>query len=193
MLPDLPGLGVWQLDTSSVNSITNVNTVLEVLAQLALKMGRESVAWLPLLLTISPITVQIPGKDGKLFKKEVYILNLSIKDTLIDFMKMEASKSSSLPEIGSDMMPEPTVEEDLYPEVNLSPKHLLPDETEKDSSKVDSFVGIMREEFKRVGKDKFKEVFDNMEYDYDNPTSVKNDKIKSEIIDILKKIPTKGV
>ncbi len=80
LLPDVPGLGVWQIDTSSINSIRNINSAAELIRGV---LGRVSM--IPLLLTIEPQQVTSPV-DGKL--KTVHVLNLRVKEKLIDMMKM---------------------------------------------------------------------------------------------------------
>ncbi|KKL09582.1 hypothetical protein LCGC14_2564440, partial [marine sediment metagenome] len=80
LLPDVPGLGVWQIDTSSINSIRNINSAAELIRGV---LGRVSM--IPLLLTIEPQQVTSPV-DGKL--KNVHVLNLRVKEKLIDMMKM---------------------------------------------------------------------------------------------------------
>ena len=66
LLPDVPGLGVWQLDTSSFHSIVNINSGLEMIRALA---GRVSM--IPLTLRLRPKEVSPGGK-----KKVVYVLDL---------------------------------------------------------------------------------------------------------------------
>ncbi|KKK98711.1 hypothetical protein LCGC14_2640020, partial [marine sediment metagenome] len=84
LLPGIPSLGVWQIDTSSINSIRNVNDNLALLRSV---LGRISM--LPLLLTLEPKEVTPP--DGK--KKTVRVLNLRSKFELIEAARM-AQKST---------------------------------------------------------------------------------------------------
>ena len=67
LLPDCPGFGVYQLDTSSFNSIVNVNSSLELIRGIC---GRLSM--IPLSLKIVEQEVQPEGK-----KKTVRILSLT--------------------------------------------------------------------------------------------------------------------
>nr|PZN59666.1 MAG: hypothetical protein DIU58_17655 [Sphaerobacter thermophilus] len=66
MLPDVPGIGVWQLDTSSFHSIVNINSGLEMIRALA---GRVSM--IPLTLRLRPKEVSPGGR-----KKTVWVLDL---------------------------------------------------------------------------------------------------------------------
>jgi len=78
MLPDIPGIGIWQVDTSSVNSIININS--------AVKMYRGifgKIAMLPLTLTLKSQEVISPV-DQK--KKTVYALNLEVRQSLRDML-----------------------------------------------------------------------------------------------------------
>lgn len=68
LLPRVPGLGVWQVDTGSVNSILNINSEATMIRSIC---GR--VNWIPLVLTLEPTEVTNP-EDGK--KKVVRCLHL---------------------------------------------------------------------------------------------------------------------
>ena len=74
ILPEVPGLGVWQIDTGSKNSILNINSCAKVIKR---AFGRISM--IPLKLTFEPIQVNNP-EDGK--KQTVYVLNLRSSVTL---------------------------------------------------------------------------------------------------------------
>ncbi len=74
MLPDVPGLGVWQLDTSSYNSIININSGLALVQN---TFGR--LTGIPLTLSLVPREVSLPP-DGR--KKTVRVLQLRSTMTL---------------------------------------------------------------------------------------------------------------
>jgi len=80
LLPEAPGLGVWQIDTRSINSIRNINSATELIRGL---FGR--VRMIPLLLTLEPQEVINPD-DGK--KKHVRVLNLRQKETLKELLAL---------------------------------------------------------------------------------------------------------
>lgn len=69
LMPKLPGLGIWQLDTSSINSILNINSTAELVKRL---LG--GIALRPLTLRIVPQEVTPQGVG----KKTVYVLQLDI-------------------------------------------------------------------------------------------------------------------
>jgi len=83
MLPEIPGLGVWQIDTSSINSIRNINSSAELIRGIC-----GHIRMLPLLLTLEKQEVINPD-DGK--KKNVCVLNLrhgsSLHSLLADSVK----------------------------------------------------------------------------------------------------------
>ena len=79
LLPTIEGLGVWQIDTSSINSIRNINSAIELIRGV---YGR--IAMIPLLLTLEAIEIVNPD-DGK--KKKVRVLNLRTKGTMIELME----------------------------------------------------------------------------------------------------------
>lgn len=104
MLPDVPGLGIWQLDTSSINSIRNINSAVRMIKGVC---GRISM--IPLTLKVDPQEVQVEGK-----KKKIYVLQLATHNTMIDII----NKLQSLPP-GRALLPQPDLEppDDLFPTV----------------------------------------------------------------------------
>jgi len=74
IIPEVPGLGVWQIDTGSKNSILNINSCAKIIKR---TFGRISL--IPLKLTFEPIQVNNP-EDGK--KQTVYVLNLRTEVTM---------------------------------------------------------------------------------------------------------------
>lgn len=75
MLPEISGMGVWQIDTSSINSIRNINNCLEMIRAIW-----KRVAMVPLLLTLEKMEVTPPGGT----KKNVYVLNIRNTDNMIE-------------------------------------------------------------------------------------------------------------
>lgn len=69
MIPNVPGLGIWQVDTSSYNSIMNINSMDQMLRALFLQ-----VSMIPVTLTLEP--QQVVGKDKK--TKTVHCLNIRL-------------------------------------------------------------------------------------------------------------------
>lgn len=114
LLPEVPGLGIWQIDTSSINSIKNINSMAELLKSI---YGRISMK--PLLLTLEPKEVNNP-KDGK--KQTVYVLNLRTDSTLIE---MSAQAKQLQAQLGVLALPAP---DDERPEL-ISPEY-EPDEVD---------------------------------------------------------------
>jgi len=74
LLPEIPGLGVWQIDTGSKNSILNINSCAKIIRR---AFGRISM--IPLKLTLEPTEVNNP-ETGK--KQTVHVLNLRTDITL---------------------------------------------------------------------------------------------------------------
>jgi len=103
LLPDVPGLGVWQIDTGSINSIRNINSAAELIAHV---YGRISM--IPLLLTLEAQEVQDP--EGK--RKVVHVLNVRTRDTIADMLKT----LPALP-LGSDAEVDVPVPDDEVPEL----------------------------------------------------------------------------
>ena len=128
LIPDVIGLGVWQIDTTSIHSIININSASTLIKGL---YGRVSL--IPLWLTLEPRDVNNPD-DGK--KKTVYVLNLRVKDKLAD-LAIAARQQQELfllpasdvepPDDGMRFMPDfdPIAPDTHTPEENI--KDLWPD------------------------------------------------------------------
>ena len=98
IMPDVPGLGVWQIDTSSINSIRNVNSDAELIRAVC-----KHIAFIPLLLTLEPQEVINPD-DGK--KKTVRCLHLRIKGTMQELIAGAAKPINEL------LLPPPPAEDE---------------------------------------------------------------------------------
>ncbi len=78
MLPDVPGVGVWQIDTGSINSIRNINSESTMIRQVC---GRVNM--IPLNLTLESGETNDPA-TGK--KQTHYFLHLRERSTLHDLL-----------------------------------------------------------------------------------------------------------
>lgn len=100
MLPEVPGFGVWQIDTTSYHSIVNLNSCFDMIRGIC---GR--IAGIPLTLKLEPKEVRGGGS-----KKVVHVLNLSSPLTLAEMLEqrgehlqLEAPKPSH--ECPTDLYP----------------------------------------------------------------------------------------
>ena len=112
MLPDVPGLGVWWLDTSSFYSIVNVNSQIgEEPPGFLRQFTRGRIAGLPLMLSVAPQEVNPPGEG----RKTVHVLN--IRSAVVLSELIEASRKNMrrilLPTLSEDEENEPP--DDLFP------------------------------------------------------------------------------
>jgi hypothetical protein len=108
LIPKVPGLGVWQIDTSSFYSIVNINSMVRLLKNLA---GRCS--FIPLKLCLGPIEVTPPGQT----KKTVHIMHIKQDMTLAEIARLGQTPAPQA------LLPEPEAEqppEDLFPEEVLA-------------------------------------------------------------------------
>ena len=112
LLPEVPGLGVWQIDTGSINSIRNINSAADLIKKLF-----GSIAMRPLILTIEPQEVKIPNGT----RKTVNVLNLRMRGTLQELLQILA------PPVGSVELP---VSDDEIPEM------LIPQNRDPNNKKV---------------------------------------------------------
>ncbi len=90
MLYKVPGMGVWQIDTSSVNSIININSCADFIRA----MYNGHLAMIPLQLTIEPKQVQNP-ETGK--RQTVYVLNLRDNHTFLEMVESTKRFQELLP------------------------------------------------------------------------------------------------
>ncbi|MCX8126066.1 MAG: hypothetical protein N3E40_02820 [Dehalococcoidia bacterium] len=79
LIPDVPGFGVWQLDTSSFYSIVNINSCLDLIRRIC---GR--ISFIPLQLSLEPMEVTPPGVK----RKTVHILYVRSDVKLADIQKL---------------------------------------------------------------------------------------------------------
>ena len=112
LLPEVPGLGVYQIDTSSFYSIVNINSMIKMLQGM---LGRCSLV--PLTLALGPIVVSPPG----ITQKTVHVMHIK-KDIKI----AELAHIAQLP-LGKILIPEADTDE--------PPDDLFPGEVIKDSTK----------------------------------------------------------
>lgn len=112
LIPDVPGLGVWQLDTTSFYSIVNINSCVALIKRLC---GR--ISFIPLTLSLEPQIVEPPG----IKKKTVHILQVRSDVKLADIQKLGrvAPEVIMLPALEEEEAPG-----DLFPEkiIEAEPK-----------------------------------------------------------------------
>jgi len=104
LMPDVPGLGCWQLDTTSFYSIVNVNSCLDLIKKLC---GR--ISFIPLTLSLEPLEVSPPG----ITKKTVHILFIRSEVKLADIQRLALVPPERilLPTLQEEEPPD-----DLFPE-----------------------------------------------------------------------------
>jgi len=107
LMPDVPGVGVWQLDTTSFYSIVNINSCADLIRRIC---GR--ISFIPLTLSLEPLEVSPPG----IKKKTVHILAIRS-----DIKLAEIQKLGSVPpeKIMLPLLDEEEAPGDLYPEQKL--------------------------------------------------------------------------
>lgn len=140
MLPKVPGVGVYQIDTSSYHSIVNINSTIEMVRAVC---GR--IRMIPLRLELVPQEVQPEG-----FKKTVYVMNLVAPYTLPELLSLKKKESEFLlPPINEDERPE-----ELYPDeiINDREQGRRPEEIfggyDEEASK-EAFNGFIGEEVEK--------------------------------------------
>lgn len=108
MMPDVPGLGCWQLDTTSFYSIVNVNSCIDLIKSIC---GR--ISFIPLTLSLEPLEVSPPG----IKKKTVHVLAIRSEVKLADIQRLGtvAPERIMLPELQEEEPPD-----DLFPEQKVA-------------------------------------------------------------------------
>jgi len=109
ILPEIPGLGIWQIDTGSKNSILNINSCAKIIRK---AFGRISM--IPLKLTFEPIEVNNPD-TGK--KHKVYVLNLRTDVTMEQLAEAAREQSHRFLIEGPDL--EAVYEEQVKKDIEL--------------------------------------------------------------------------
>ena len=109
LIPDVPGFGVWQLDTSSFYSIVNINSCLDLIRRIC---GR--ISFIPLQLSLEPMEVTPPGVK----RKTVHILYVRSDVKLADIQRLGRVPPERvlLPPVED----EDEAPEDLFPPETLS-------------------------------------------------------------------------
>lgn len=135
LLPEVAGLGIWQIDTGSINSIRNINSASELIKRI---YGRISM--IPLILTVEPHSVQDPD-SGK--KHDVYVLNLRTNQTLLELMETARAKRLTMEEEGAEL----PISDDESPEL-IMPQNQEPAVTGETTKE----IATEEQEFERLDK-----------------------------------------
>ena len=138
-LPEVNGIGVWQIDTSSFHGTVKINSAIDMVR--ALTGGK--IKMIPLTLRLVPKEVSPNGE-----KKTVYVLDLQLDNIkLVDFMNhvplISAAFTPEVEPVRADEMPE-----DLYIEDNLVDEEST--EKSSDVQEDEGEIGILKEADKRT-------------------------------------------
>jgi len=122
LLPDVPGLGVWQIDTGSIYSIMNINSMVALI-----KSVLGHVRGVEMELVLEPMEVAPGGK-----KKIIRVLNLRINQTL---KQLTGATQRQVDDDG--VIHELPVPDDEVPEL-IIPENQEPPKTETEQSKIET-------------------------------------------------------
>lgn len=95
ILPKVPGFGVWQVWTSSWNSIVNLNSSIDMIKA----MTGGKIAFIPLKLKLQEHNATVMKDDGSQFQKVVYVMTINTDTTMGNFYdqySLEANHIRSL-------------------------------------------------------------------------------------------------
>ena len=126
LMPEVPGFGIWQLDTSSFYSIVNINSCVDLIRRIC---GR--ISFIPLSLSLEPLQVTPPG----IKKKTVHILTIRSDVKLADIQKLGRIPPERvlLPALEEEEAPE-----DLFPEETLVEAETTKHEAEEETPPTES-------------------------------------------------------
>lgn len=115
MLPEVPGFGCWQLDTTSFYSIVNINSCIELIRKIC---GR--ISFIPLILSLEPIDVSPPG----ITKKTVHVLTIRSDFKLADIQRLGTipRERITMPALAEEEAPEDLYSEQKILEAEAEPK-----------------------------------------------------------------------
>lgn len=91
ILPKVKGLGIYQIDTSSYNSIVNLNSSIEMIRGM---LGK--VSWIPLVLEVK-IEEAHPMVNGSRIKTKIPIMSVTCEKTVPELIKIRQQFSTGLP------------------------------------------------------------------------------------------------
>lgn len=129
LIPEVPGFGVWQLDTSSFYSIVNINSGLDLIRRIC---GR--ISFIPLQLSLEPMEVTPPGVK----RKTVHILYVRSEVKLADIQKLGRIPPERvlLPAVED----EEDAPEDLFPPETLAEAEAARQEPREDGTKPEESI-----------------------------------------------------
>lgn len=144
ILPKIKGLGVYQIDTSSYNSIINLNSGIEMIRGM---LGR--VSWIPLVLEVR-IQEAHPLVGGKKIKTTIPVMSITADLTVYDMLKLKSSIPAQQVAIDNPKVDEK--DDLLYPNLEKKGSVAIAKESEeKDRTTIDK---IGETEVKGESKDK---------------------------------------
>lgn len=111
LLPDVEGIGVWELDTTSYHSAQNLVSSIQLIRQLT----RGKIAMIPLKLRVVPKVVNPDGKTKTVYVLDLKLENIKLMDLLTRIPQLGMEEPMQLVEpINHNEMPD-----DLYVDKNL--------------------------------------------------------------------------
>ncbi len=119
ILPKIKGLGIYQIDTSSYNSIVNLNSGIEMIRGM---LGK--ISWIPLILEVQMQEAH-PLVGGKKIKTTIPVMSITADLTVYDMLKMKSSLPTQQVAINN-------------PDIDDKPDLLFPDK--------DSNISIQKEQ-----------------------------------------------
>ena len=106
LLPDVPGVGVWTITTSSQRSIVELNTAFE---QMLATFG--GLRGIPFTLSLELEHGQRPGEGGQMVRQDLYVLHLTTAYTLRQIVEWRQRAGKPV----EALMPAPDAEDDDLP------------------------------------------------------------------------------
>ena len=99
LLPDVEGIGVWELDTTSYFSAQNLGSSVQLIRQLT----RGRIAMIPLKLRLIPQSVSPEGTTKTVYVLDLQLVNVKLMELLNRIPTLELAESTQLVEPSDDM------------------------------------------------------------------------------------------
>lgn len=91
ILPKVKGLGIYQIDTSSYNSIVNINSGIKLIRGMLERVGINRISWIPLCLEVKMQEAH-PVVKGKRILTIIPVMSVDLEMSVESMMKMLQGK-----------------------------------------------------------------------------------------------------
>ncbi|GEO28012.1 MULTISPECIES: hypothetical protein [Alicyclobacillus] len=121
LLPEVKGIGIWELDSTSYYTSQNLIGSIQLIRQLT----RGRIAMIPLTLRVVPMQAQVAGHP-----KTIYVLDLKLENVkMMDLLNKVATIALDEPTMDFERPNDNEMPDDLYIESSIVPDDSIPSQT----------------------------------------------------------------